>query len=408
MSPSQRPEGPAGFQSPRAPGAALESDPSAPYRLELLGKWELTGPDGRRINSLLAQPKRLCLLAYLALQAEPVSRSRVVALFWPESDELQARNALSQSLHYLRRSLTKDAVESVPGDRIYVPAEMVSFDAREVVQSGSAGTVDVASLDFFPGWNADDTQPLQEWLDSTRRQIESVANLHAVPASDETAAPEGAAAGMGEGSPDQEGPDQESPAQERPNDERPAHDALSGAGALKRSWLLLGVSILTIVAILSVLAQRGQEAAPVAPPSTAPSTIVVLNPDVWPTGVAPQPELAPTILAEVVAALTPLPDVVVHTAPFADPREYAISAEAVGAERAILSRAAVVGIHLRLTDQEARAILTMYRGPQLSEARSAPPQDYRWDDGSYVAFGLPNAIADDLAEWLRSELSVDR
>ncbi|NIY12892.1 MAG: hypothetical protein GWN02_33535, partial [Gemmatimonadetes bacterium] len=86
---------------------------------------------------MLSQPKRLCLLAYLALAGEPVSRSTLVALFWPDSDEERARNALSQALHYLRRSLSAQAVESVEGDRIVVPAERVSFDARELLQWAS-------------------------------------------------------------------------------------------------------------------------------------------------------------------------------------------------------------------------------------------------------------------------------
>ena len=37
----------------------MSSVPIARYRLCLLGQWDLTGPDGNRVRSVLAQPKRL-------------------------------------------------------------------------------------------------------------------------------------------------------------------------------------------------------------------------------------------------------------------------------------------------------------------------------------------------------------
>lgn len=158
------------------PGSA---DP-APFRLKLLGSWELTGEDGRRVQSVLSQPKRLCLLAYLALSAEPVARSIVVALFWPETDEDHARNALSQSLHYLRRSMGKRIVENVEGDRIVVRADYVDFDARTLLaidgtapDGTDAGAFDTERWqgDFFEGWNSDSSLPLQDWLDATRLRV---------------------------------------------------------------------------------------------------------------------------------------------------------------------------------------------------------------------------------------------
>ncbi len=167
----------------------MPSERHAPYRLTLLGPWDLRGPDEEKVRSVLSQPKRLCLLAYLALCAEPVARSTLVALFWPESDEDRARNALSQALHYLRRSLGPNAVESVEGDRLLVSAEQIWFDARVLLawkpsdhsaMPHPGAPADVAGLsdsvlrdrEFFPGWNAEDSQPLQEWLDGVRRRVE--------------------------------------------------------------------------------------------------------------------------------------------------------------------------------------------------------------------------------------------
>src|SRR5947199_5634770 len=72
--------------------------------LRMLGTLDLKGADGRAVHSILAQPKRLALLAYLAVQAAGARRDSVVALFWPELDTAHARGALRQSLRFLAAS----------------------------------------------------------------------------------------------------------------------------------------------------------------------------------------------------------------------------------------------------------------------------------------------------------------
>jgi serine/threonine-protein kinase len=61
----------------------------------LLGSLDLTGPEGT-LRSVLAQPKRVALLAYLAV-ATPNGfhcRDKLLGLFWPESDQERGRGAL--------------------------------------------------------------------------------------------------------------------------------------------------------------------------------------------------------------------------------------------------------------------------------------------------------------------------
>jgi hypothetical protein len=143
------------------------------YELRILGAPDLRAPDGRRITSVLSQPSRLSLLAYLTLASGPVSRATLVAAFWPESDEARARNALSQAVFYLKRSLGKDVVQSVEGDRLWVPPEQVWCDARELLTGDVPSTEVVAAAgdELLAGWNADGSQPLQEWLDGLRRRV---------------------------------------------------------------------------------------------------------------------------------------------------------------------------------------------------------------------------------------------
>ena len=161
------------------------------FKLLVLGTPDLRAPDGRRITSVLSQPKRLGLLTYLALSQAPVSRAAVVALFWPDSHEARARNALSQAVFHLRRSMAEEVVQGVEGDRLWAPPELIWCDARELLTTGepAADLLDAAARGFLEGWNADDSQPLQEWLDTQRRRIRDRA-ARAAPSPDAPSSPD--------------------------------------------------------------------------------------------------------------------------------------------------------------------------------------------------------------------------
>jgi hypothetical protein len=150
----------------------MSTSDSNSFRLHVLGAPDLRAPDGRRIASVLSQPKRLGLLTYLALASAPVSRASLVALFWPESDEARARNALSQAVFYLRRSLDERVLVNVEGDRLWAPPEHLWCDAREPL-SGNGDEDRLCEL--LEGWNADDSHALQDWLDAQRRRLRAKA-----------------------------------------------------------------------------------------------------------------------------------------------------------------------------------------------------------------------------------------
>jgi len=102
-------------------------------RLQLFGPAALARPDGRELSSLLAQPKRFALLAYLA--TAPAStrhrRDTLLALFWPESDDEHARASLRQTLYELRRSLGRGVLHSGGKDLVAVDAEALWCDTAE-------------------------------------------------------------------------------------------------------------------------------------------------------------------------------------------------------------------------------------------------------------------------------------
>ena len=87
---------------------------NSPVRLFTLGALDLQAANGTELRSVLAQPRRIALLAYLALATPrgPHRRDRLLALFWPDQDESHARNALSQAVYFLRNALGADAIVS--------------------------------------------------------------------------------------------------------------------------------------------------------------------------------------------------------------------------------------------------------------------------------------------------------
>ena len=75
------------------------------FELSLLGPTELRRADGSDASALLAQPRILALLSYLAAAGPKGAyhrRDRIVGLFWPESGQEQARANLRKLVHVLR------------------------------------------------------------------------------------------------------------------------------------------------------------------------------------------------------------------------------------------------------------------------------------------------------------------
>src|SRR5438067_6026675 len=147
-------------------------------RLRTLGSLQLQGPAGDELRSVLAQPRRVALLVYLAL-ATPRAlhrRDQLLALFWPEQDEPHARNALSQAVHFLRRTLGADAILSRGDEEIGLNGEIVSCDAVAFETALDAGkTAEALELYRGPlleGFHVSDAAPeFGRWLDDERARL---------------------------------------------------------------------------------------------------------------------------------------------------------------------------------------------------------------------------------------------
>ncbi len=76
-----------------------------PFRLVTLGRLALIDADGREEPTLAKRPRKLAVLAWIALARHRTSRERLVGVFWGERTEERARNSLSDALSHLRRVL---------------------------------------------------------------------------------------------------------------------------------------------------------------------------------------------------------------------------------------------------------------------------------------------------------------
>src|SRR3954470_23038356 len=100
-------------------------------QLLTLGRVRLVATDGA--ESAAAQPKRMALLAYLAVTSArgATRRDALLALFWPELGDEEARRALRQGLHYLRRVLGEDVFVG-EGDELRVRDGTLGCDAVDL------------------------------------------------------------------------------------------------------------------------------------------------------------------------------------------------------------------------------------------------------------------------------------
>jgi len=120
--------------------------------LRTLGEVSLTAGDGRELHSVLAQSKRVALLAYLASPSTPrfVSRDTLTGLLWPDVDEERARSSLRSSLYFLRRSLGPEVLLSPGEQEVGLDPERLTCDAAAFEAALDEGRSE-AALDLYGG-----------------------------------------------------------------------------------------------------------------------------------------------------------------------------------------------------------------------------------------------------------------
>lgn len=136
---------------------------------------------GNSIESALAQPKRVALLAYMALagRGRLVRRDDLLAMFWAESDDQRGRAALSQALYVLRRALGEPVIVTRGDEEVGLAEEhfwcdVAAFEAA--LRSGDArSALDLYAGDLLPAFHVADALEFERWLEDERTRLRAAA-----------------------------------------------------------------------------------------------------------------------------------------------------------------------------------------------------------------------------------------
>jgi serine/threonine-protein kinase len=143
-------------------------------RLRTLGGLTIedeTGP----LAGAIARKRSLALLALIGLGTEQgISRDRVLAFLWPESDTGRARNSLKQTLFQLRQELHEDVFLRTPGVLRLDPT-VLSVDACDFQAALDRGNPTTAVTmyrgPFLDGFYLPDLMEFERWVDSERSRL---------------------------------------------------------------------------------------------------------------------------------------------------------------------------------------------------------------------------------------------
>jgi TolB-like protein/DNA-binding SARP family transcriptional activator/Tfp pilus assembly protein PilF len=149
--------------------------------LRTFGALDLRGSDDREVRAVLAQPKRLALLAYLAAAGDGSSgpafhrRDKLIALFWPDQDATRARAALSRAVHYLRASLGEGVLISRADEELGLDFDRISCDAPrfrdDLAKNRLTEALELYRGDFMAGFFLSDVPEFDRWIEAERRQF---------------------------------------------------------------------------------------------------------------------------------------------------------------------------------------------------------------------------------------------
>ena len=154
-------------------------------RISTLGTIHAVSDASAELALVGQQPKRLALLAYLAI-ARPRGahrRDTILGILWPDVDQTRARSALRQALHTLRSTFGADAIVSSGNECVALNASVVHCDAWELEDAVAAGNHSKA-LDLYRGELAaglfvSDAPGFDDWLAEERARVRSLVRASA-------------------------------------------------------------------------------------------------------------------------------------------------------------------------------------------------------------------------------------
>jgi len=150
--------------------------------LRTFGALDLRDAEGSEVRAVLAQPRRVALLTYLAI-ATPHGfqrRDTILSLFWPERDTERARASLNRAVYFLRRELGDDVLQSRGDGEIGLNRERFWCDAsafdEAVDQRCCTDAVELYRGELLPGFFVSQAPGFDEWLENQRTSLRARAS----------------------------------------------------------------------------------------------------------------------------------------------------------------------------------------------------------------------------------------
>ena len=147
------------------------------FHLRLFGSPSITPDDGDGVPlyGRVAQRHRLGLLALIAVApGQRLSRDKLIATLWPESDSERGRNLLKVSAYVVRTELRDDALLS-EGDDLRLNASVVRTDAADfdaaVARGDHAGAATLYAGPFLDGFFVSDAPEFEQWATRERERF---------------------------------------------------------------------------------------------------------------------------------------------------------------------------------------------------------------------------------------------
>jgi DNA-binding SARP family transcriptional activator/TolB-like protein len=144
--------------------------------LKTLGSLDLRH-DGQEVHAVLKQPKRLALLAYLAiaLPRRFHRRDALLGMFWPELDQSHARAALRRAIYFLRQALGDDVIVGRGDEELAIREEGFVSDVAGFEAALAAGAfaeaVELYRGDLLEGFFVSQAPEFERWLDLERVRL---------------------------------------------------------------------------------------------------------------------------------------------------------------------------------------------------------------------------------------------
>jgi DNA-binding SARP family transcriptional activator len=149
--------------------------------LRTLGVVDLRDAHGAECRTVLAQPKRVALLVYLAV-AQPRGFQRrdvLLALFWPELDQQHARGALRKAVYSVRHDLGPGTLLGRGDEELGVSegalwCDTVAFE-RAIATHGFADALDLYRGEFLTGFFIGGAPDFERWVEQERSRLRAEA-----------------------------------------------------------------------------------------------------------------------------------------------------------------------------------------------------------------------------------------